>query len=67
MLKNIESLHRKCLLQLMYLCLEINLIIQTFPFTNTLTMYRMYDNITPNHYVIVCDSFLIINHIFITI
>ena len=51
MLKNIESLHRKCLLQLMYLCLEINLMIQTFPLTNTLTMYRMYDNITPTLYV----------------
>ena len=51
MLKNIDGLHRKCLLQLMYLCLEINLIIQTFPLTTTLPMYRMYNNITLPLYV----------------
>ena len=28
---HLVSLHRKCLSQLMYLCLEINLMIQTFP------------------------------------
>jgi hypothetical protein len=48
---SISSLHRKCLLQLMYLCLEINLMIQTFPLTTTLPMYTMYNNITLTLYV----------------
>lgn len=55
-----RSQHGECMLQVMYLCLEINLRAQTFPFIPTLLnetcYFRKINSVLKSEYVCLVDS-----------